>query len=205
MILEAVSNEIGNMNIDNKILNYLYKRNPKSKAYIIEVKLNSYQDLFNNLDPSPLRKRDLDDDFITYLEESSIDIPMKNNIELHIFIPEEIQEPEKEERIKTGLKAYYNYKILTISREIKKFYKDTIAFIAFGICCLFLSFYLNAQIEYSVIFEIVVEGFNIGGWVFFWEALSILFFEVRKLKTEIKRFQRIINTKIQFPSIKDNH
>lgn len=190
------------MDIDKKILKEVYKRNPSTKAYIIEVKLNQYKDLFNNLDPSPLKNRDLDDDFITYLEESSMDIPIQDTIELHIFIPEDIQEPEKEERVKTGLKTYYNYKILSLGRVIKKCYRDTIAFIGIGISSLFLSFYISSVVMQDFVFKIVVEGFNIGGWVFFWEALSILFFKVRELKTEIKRFKRIINTKIYFPPIK---
>lgn len=41
-------------------LQTLYKRDKKSKAYIFEIQIDEYSDLFNSLDPSPLKRRDLD-------------------------------------------------------------------------------------------------------------------------------------------------
>ena len=47
-------------------LKQIYKMNPDTKAYIIEVSLIDYNEIFNGWDPSPIKRRDLDPDLISF-------------------------------------------------------------------------------------------------------------------------------------------
>jgi hypothetical protein len=47
---------------------------------IISVAIEKCAYIFNELDPAPFRKRDLDHDLRIYLEDSSLDIPLKHKI-----------------------------------------------------------------------------------------------------------------------------
>ena len=74
-----------------KPLEKIYERDEASNAFIISIVIKNYADIFNELDPAPFRKRDLDQDLRDYLEDSSADIPLKNNIMLRFKVSVETQ------------------------------------------------------------------------------------------------------------------
>jgi hypothetical protein len=57
----------------------IYERDRATNSFIISVAIEKYADIFNELDPAPFRKKDLDHDLRIYLEDSSLDIPIKHN------------------------------------------------------------------------------------------------------------------------------
>ncbi|MBI9099032.1 MAG: hypothetical protein JEY91_11175 [Spirochaetaceae bacterium] len=180
------------------ILQTKYTRDKKTKAYIFEIQVDQYSDLFNDLDPSPLKRRDLDQDFITYLEESSYDIPLQNQIVLHIYIPEDVRNKEQENRVISGLKTYYNFLLMTMNHQISISYKNFIIYLCISLSLLFTGFYLGSKISENFLLQTLVEGFYIGGWVFFWEAIALLAFKTRELRDSSRRYNRISNAGILF-------
>lgn len=55
----------------------MYLIDQVSHAYMIEVALDQYTDIFSEWDPAPFKRRDLDSDLKLYLEECSEEIPFK--------------------------------------------------------------------------------------------------------------------------------
>jgi hypothetical protein len=182
----------------NDLLNTMYERDSKTKAYIIKTRIDEYSSLFNDLDPSPLRKRDIDQDFFSYLDEASSDIPLRSHIVLHIQLPLKVKDSNQEDRVKAGLSTYYNFQLLTMNRQISGSYKNFASYLVIAFCSLFIAFYLGAIISDSFIEKTLVEGFYIGGWVFFWEALVVLAFKTRDLRDSSKRLKRIVKSGIHF-------
>ena len=72
----------------NETLN-LYNTNPDTRAYLIEVSLDDYSELFNGWDASPLRRRDLEPELMDYLEQAGSEIPLKEKMELCFYMPKE--------------------------------------------------------------------------------------------------------------------
>lgn len=180
------------------LLNRLYRRNPQSKAYIIDIKIRGFGDLFNDLDPSPLRKRDLDQDFINYLEESSADIPLKHSLDLHISCPFAEKEKDKEARIIQGVKSYYQIILHNLQRKLYQLIKNSLLYFTIGIIFLFLSLYFTKSLSPTYIHKLLSEGMIIGGWVFLWESLALAVFKSSSLRKEKRRMQRILESKISF-------
>jgi len=186
-----------------EVLNRLYRRNPHSKAYIIDIQIREYGDLFNDLDPSPLRKRDLDQDFINYLEESSADIPLKHSLDLHISCPFSQKEEDKEVRIIQGVKSYYQIILHNIQRKLFQLVKSALLYFTIGIIFLFLSLYSTKSLSPTYVHKLISEGMIIGGWVFLWESLALAAFKSSSLRKERRRMQRILESKISFTYTKD--
>ena len=46
-----------------------------------------YQEIFNDWDASPVRKKDLDPELVHYLESSSGEISRKNKLTIHFSLP----------------------------------------------------------------------------------------------------------------------
>ncbi len=181
-----------------KHLDRIYRKNPQNNSYIIDIQINHYRDLFNDLDPSPLRKRDLDQDFIAYLEESSAEIPVKYPIELEIHCAFSEELKEREERIRMGVQTYYRSLLLSTDHKIFLTLRRSLFYLAVGGLFLFLSFFLSPKLREGYIDRIIIEGMNIGGWVFVWEALASLSFTLSRLRKEKKRLLRLMEGGIRF-------
>lgn len=71
---------------------------------MIEIALDSYADIFNEWDPAPFKRRDLDPDLQLYLVESSSEIPRKYAIELCFRLPVGKRDQSMETESQNGLK-----------------------------------------------------------------------------------------------------
>ncbi|NLK36137.1 MAG: hypothetical protein GX301_12020, partial [Gracilibacteraceae bacterium] len=99
-------------------LKQIYKMNPETNAYIIEVSLIDYNEIFNGWDPSPIKKRDIDPELLHFLEECDSDIPLKFPLELTFYLPEDQYDREKEKLSRVGIKNYFDYSVHFIRKEL---------------------------------------------------------------------------------------
>ena len=119
----------------NKILRKIYDFSESDNAFIIKLSPDSYLDLFNKLDHNPIRKKDLNQDVINYIEDCSNDISLDKNIILEIKNQESrsFQRPRKQsqKRIAELFRVYV--RILSTKNE-----KTAVDFIAFR-CFVYLA------------------------------------------------------------------
>lgn len=71
----------------SSIVNY-YNTNPDTSAYMIEISLDEYSELFNGWDASPLRRRDLEPELLDYIEQCGAEIPLNYNLGLYLYLSE---------------------------------------------------------------------------------------------------------------------
>lgn len=182
-------------------LEEMYETDPTTNAFILGVAINSYSDIFNELDPAPFRRRDLDPDLRAFLEDCSSDIPLKYAIILRFNVPLTLHDPELEERIRLGLKTYFSFVIRSHERERKQAYEQNVYYIFTSCFFLFISFFLGSRIPNNVFYFTLVEGLSIGGWVFLWEAISSFAFKNKSLYHNYKQYKRFYQCAIEFEYI----
>ena len=68
----------------NKLQSY-YRE--EEGTYLIEIKLNQLQQVFNSLDPSPFLDRDLDDNAENYIINSVDEFPLNTPLKLVFYLP----------------------------------------------------------------------------------------------------------------------
>lgn len=180
-------------------LDKLFRFDKKANAYIIDIFIKDYESLYSDLDFSPLKNKDLNDEFIDHLENSIEDIPFKYNLLININMPENLYDEIKEKRGIKEIKNYFLYLYRKKIREIHAVYKSAIISFILGILLIFTVSIIKKKISVTqLVWEIVIEGFNIGGWVFLWEFFSLLFLEPNKEKIKIKQYQRILDSQIRY-------
>lgn len=179
-------------------LKQIYKMNPETNAYIIEISLVDYNEIFNGWDPSPIKRRDLDPELLQFLEESDSDIPLKFPLELEFHIPQEQYDEEKEGLSKAGIKNYFNYTVHFIRKELNQIRDKIIFYVIMSIAFLSIGYLSGKQIKPNFFTTILVEGLTIGGWVFLWEVFSLFFFSRQEVIGRLKRYIRLEETKISF-------
>lgn len=181
-----------------KYLREMYKVNPLTGAFVIEVSVDNYNEIFNGWDPSPVKRRDLDPELADYLEDCSLDIPLKYPVEVQFFMPHNAKDAEKEQLSKEGIINNFVFAADFIRKELSDIKKKTFIDGLGAIIFLSLGYLLKQKVQPGFLTAILTEGITIGGWVFLWEAFSLLFFSGQDIQSRLKRYLRFQDTDIVF-------
>lgn len=180
-------------------LEKIYQKDSETKAFIIQAAVNRYNEIFNELDPAPFKKRDINQDLKDYLEDCSLDIPLRYNVILQFNIPKSVRDSEKEKRIESGLKTYFSFLMNSLEKNLKRSYQKNIIYIMTAFFLLFIAALASTIIDdKEIIFSTLIQGLYIGGWVFLWEAISSFSFYNRDIKYEYRQYKRFNNAPIYF-------
>ncbi len=183
------------------IFKELYRLDTKTGAYIIEIALDKYSDIFCEWDPAPYKLRDIDPDLELYLEGCSDDIPFRYPLIVSFTIPKGIREEKIERQARKGLRNGFKFKIYFINKDIAQTNARTLLFILVGFAFLWVATIFPKQLTASVFPSILVEGIFIGGWVFLWEAITLLLFTTSGLYHKSRIYKRLLNSTIVFREI----
>jgi hypothetical protein len=179
-------------------LKQIYKENPETNGYIIEVSLDDYNEVFNGWDPSPIRRRDLEPDLLSFIEQCAYDIPLKHEVELHFYLPKAQYDEKKEELTKAGIVNNFKFIIHFIQKELSSNRRKIFMYIMMSFSFLTSSYLARQRIDLAFLTTTIVEGLFIGGWVFLWEAFSLFFFTGQEPRARLKRYNRFLESSINF-------
>ncbi len=168
----------------------LYRTNSKDDL-ILDIQLDNYRDVYSDWDFAPFQNRDLDDDFVEYLLESSLEIPLRYKFKVVFFLPNEIKNKKREHRSTEGIRHYFEYEYNRNRRKIFRMLRDTFGFFITGSLLIVLAVFLETFTVDHVLMKVVTEGLYIGGWVMMWEMFSAWFFDVKKLRKILKHYKRL--------------
>lgn len=175
-------------------LQKLYEVDRSTGNYIVEMTVNNYEDIFNDLDNAPLVKKDINQEIKDFLHDCSTDIPVKHKIELYFNISGEKRNETKESQVKAAFKTYCSFYIHSNRKKLKELYYHIAEYTIASIILLFVGFMLEEKMKKGLLCNILVEGFTIGGWVFLWQALSYYLGERKEIAGEIKILRRLLNS-----------
>jgi hypothetical protein len=182
----------------------IYNKNPETGNYMIEVSLEDYSELFNGWDASPLRRKDLEPELVDYLEQVGSEIPSKEKIELCFYLPKEINDTEKEQKSMIAIKNNFKIAIFFINRKLSKGYRKMFIYVILSLIFITLAYMLRITEELPLLSSILREGLFIGGWVFLWEAFSLMTFTTHEERVRRNIFYRFIDCDIYFKDIKND-
>lgn len=180
-----------------KYYNDLYDYDAVDKAYQIKVSLDDYEDIYDDWDPSPFKKRDIEAEFSDFVIDSSSDIPLKFGLVIVLYLPEIEKAVFKEKAL---LEAYTNHFLFMIGRVNKRqgnIRNKIISNLFLSISFLFFGTFYTYP-GHNVLLAILQEGIFIGGWVFLWEVFTLVFITLRDLKKRRKELTRLLNAEIRF-------
>ena len=179
------------MRPDKDGLGKVYQVDPANGAFLVEVALDRYEDVFNEWDPAPYKRRDLDPDLLTYLNESSLDIPLRYELELSFTVPAEAGDTEKEKLVSDGIRNYFSFEARQMRRRLGQIYRTTAAYLVCAVLLLIATTYANRMTVDNVLLDVLRQGITIGAWVFAWECISGFLFDHRRVRMELHRLERI--------------
>lgn len=174
-----------------------YRFDEKEKAYRIEVSLDAYEDVYDEWDPSPFKKRDIEDEFDDFIMDSSSDIPPRFNLMIDLYLPSEVKNAVKEKLLMEAYDNFYRFKYRRALKERQSLSKKVIANFVLAVIFLFIGYFYEPGID-SIFLMIIKEGLFIGGWVFLWEVFTLIFITLVEENRALKAIHRLVNVKIRF-------
>jgi hypothetical protein len=185
-------------NQDDYQLRYIYHTNRHNNAFLIELNLDQYDDLFNSWDGSVLDRKELDPELSHFLERASYELPLKEKVELCFYLPKNKKNEKMEADSRATIKNNFRMKQFFIDQDLKHNNKKIATYIVMGILFLLTAYLIPETKDLSILISLLMEGLFVGGWVFLWEAFSIFFFGSRELKDKKRRYFRYLDSDIVF-------
>lgn len=177
----------------NKFADSLYDYNPVDDSYVIKLAANEYVDIFNNLDHYPIRKRDIDNHVIHYIEDCSSDIPLKKKINIEIKIKNQTRDPDLENRTQKGIHTYFISMLYVHKKKSKSVINTSFLYTIMFLILTTLTFSIEAlNIEFNtMLLKTILVGLSIGSWVFLWEAIAGIVIKNQENRFMIKTYKRL--------------
>lgn len=167
----------------------IYRR--EGDCNLIEIKLHDPAQLFNSLDPSPFRERDIDPDAAEYIVDAVRELHGHRKVKLVVYLPTPHAE-DLQDMLHQSIRNYFRYRETIARLQVRQKLRLGRSSIAIGLmflaACNLVRLGLPAE---GISFGTVREGLLIIGWVAMWKPLEILLYEWWPLLADARLYGRI--------------
>ncbi|MDF2542944.1 MAG: hypothetical protein K0S47_2662 [Herbinix sp.] len=174
-----------------------YRFEAENNAYLIEVLLDDFDDVYDEWDPAPFKKRFIEEEFNDFIITSAEDIPAKHNIIIALYLPENKKDLEKEQAVVSAYRNFYAYATAKENKSSVSLRKKNIYYFILSMFLLGISYLYLSETE-NIFLNIVREGLFIGGWVFLWEVITNIFIISREISSRRNLYLRLYESEIRF-------
>lgn len=175
----------------------IYNFDKASNSYCIEVSLDNYEDVYDDWDSAPFKKRDIEDEFNDFIVNSSEDIPLKYKTTIVLYLPQSKKDEAKEAALRSAYRNYYAYVLEHLNISLSNLYKKIGMYLVLSLLFLTVGFFYFKE-DQNVFLNVLHEGIFIGGWVFLWEFFTEISITRKKIVEEHKLYERIYSSEVRF-------
>lgn len=173
--------------------------------YEIAIRVRTIMQLFNSLDPSPFRERDLDphtEEFVVgWARELPHSAPFSIVVELP---PEEAAKPEAA-GIGEAFANYFRLRATASERDLRELFRVGWRSLAIGlvvlVVCLVGSQVVAKMAGNAVAARVLEESLIIVGWVANWRPLEIYLYDWWPIRRRVVLYRRIAAAPVQVRSV----
>ena len=177
-----------------------------TKTNTIEVRLSSIDQLFNTLDPSPFREKDLDKEveefIVSWARELNTDLPFT----IVVHLPEkQLARPEAKE-IGPAITGFFGYSAQEIGLELKELFRVGRRSLGIGIAVLVVSIVASQMVAHKFeprpLGKVLEESLIIFAWVANWRPTEIFLYDWWPIARRRRLYQKLAAAKVELKSYK---
>lgn len=178
------------------------------KCSVIEVHVSELKRLFNAIDPSPFRERDLDPKAEEFIVGWAKDLPTDARLALLVHLDRPPGQPEEGAALRDAVHEYFRQQAATTRRRVRQLFRQGRTSLVIGIIFLTGLIALADLIAPHVrsgIAEVIRESLLIGGWVAMWKPLEIFLYDWWPINRDAKVYDRLATMPVQIRYTTDSH
>lgn len=161
----------------------------EESRHVIDVRLNTVDQLFDNRDPAPFRERDLDPDLVEYLVAAAEDLSSLGAFKVVFWIAQ----PCVPEEVQTGYRAHFEYELERVERRSRRQRRTGQVALVLGLVLLVALISVSELLApaSSRVIRVLREGLLILSWVVMWRPVEALIYDWLPIRRERKLMQRL--------------
>lgn len=165
------------------------------KCKIIEVRVAELRQLFNAIDPSPFRERDLDPGAEDFIVGWSKNLPADAPLGLLVHLDRAAGSADEATVLRDAIHEFFSQRAAGSRRRLHELFRRGRTSLAIGLAFLALSIGIGDAIasyfEGRSLAGILRESLLIGGWVAMWGPLEIFLYEWWPIRADTRLFERL--------------
>lgn len=167
---------------------------------LIEIRIDSVNQLFNSFDPSPFQARDLDDDAEEFIVGTALE-HRGQPLRILVHMPPAECESEGGKDLASAISKHFNYRAGMMKRELGELFRSGRLYLIVGLsifaACTIAAQLVRASFPDNGLAEGVEQGLVIIGWVANWKPFEILLYDWWPLRRRIRLFQRLAEAPVE--------
>jgi hypothetical protein len=165
------------------------------KCSVIEVHVGELKQLFNAIDPSPFRDKDLDPKAEEFIVGWAKELPRDATLGLLVDLDREAGLPDEAAVLRDAIHEFFSQRAQAYRRRLRELFRVGRTSLVIGLVAvasaIALGDFLAALMKGSRIGEIVRESLTIGGWVSMWRPLEIFLYDWWPIRSEARLSDRL--------------
>ena len=162
---------------------------------MIEVHVVELKQLFNAIDPSPFRDRDLDPKAEEFIVGWAKDLPRDANLALLVDLDREAGLPDEAAVLRDAIHEFFRQRAEAYRRRLRELFRVGRTSLMIGLVALAsavaLGDFLATLLKDRRIGEVIRETLTIGGWVSMWRPLEVFLYDWWPIRNEARLSDRL--------------
>lgn len=161
---------------------------------LIEVHVSELKQLFNAIDPSPFRERDLDPDAEEFITDWAKEASPGATFGLAVYLDRPAGLPNEPTELREAVHQFFRHRAELSRRRLRELFRRGRGSLAIGVFTLGLavaSGNLIVSIVNSHFADILKESLLIGGWVAMWRPMEIFLYDWWPIRAEATLADRL--------------
>ena len=173
---------------------------------VIEIHVQDLKQLFNSIDPSPFRERDLDPKAEEFIVHWARELPREAPLGLVIYIDHPPEFGDAETVVRDAIREFFSYSAQTSRQSMRQLLRVGRTSLVIGVACLALFLVVGDQLAKAIgesrLASVVRESLTIGGWVAMWRPMEIFLYDWWPIRAETRLYERLSAMPVRIASAK---
>ena len=161
---------------------------------LIEVHVADLKQLFNSLDPTPFRRRDLDPAAEEFIVSWARELHKEGPLGLLVHVDREAAAPEASETVHEAVRDHFA-RLANLERQrLRQLFQVGRTSLVIGLACLagsILAGDLIASMIDGRFSGVLQESLLIGGWVAMWRPIEVFLYDWWPIRAQARLFDRL--------------
>ena len=162
---------------------------------LIEVHVGELKQLFNAIDPSPFRKKDLAPDAEEFIVGWSRDVPRDAPLALLVYLDRPAGLPEEPAILRDAIREFFSHRARKTRQRLRQLFRVGRTSLLIGLAFLAVSLLIGDLIGDIMgdggVGALLRESLIIGGWVAMWRPLEIFLYDWWPIRAEAGLYDRL--------------
>ena len=168
---------------------------PPPHSEVIEVRVAELKQLFNAMDASPFRERDLDPDAEEFIVGWAREAPRDAKLALLVNLDRDPGPADEPAALREAIGAFFSHRAEVSRRRLRQLLSVGRTSLLVGLVFLATTVGIGDLIARAMkgqrLGELLREGLAIGGWVAMWRPLEIFLYGWWPIRTEARLYDRL--------------